>query len=122
MRPPARVAVTGAARGIGQAIARALAADGYPLLLGDLDASVHELATELGAISGLLDVTDEASYRAWLALVPQVDVLVNNAGIIGAYEPLAAIDLDVWQRTIDVNLSGVFYGMRAVIPRRVSAS
>jgi len=65
------------------------------LLLGDLDASVVDLAASLGGVGGVLDVTDQASYEAWLALVPSVDVLVNNAGVmwVGAFdaEPLREI-------------------------------
>ncbi|MCU1595818.1 MAG: putative dehydrogenase [Frankiales bacterium] len=76
------VGVTGAARGIGAAIARSLRSAGYDVLLGDLDASVVELAEELGGTGGLLDVTDTQSFERWLALVPKVDVLVNNAGIM----------------------------------------
>ncbi|MGZ6826782.1 MAG: SDR family NAD(P)-dependent oxidoreductase, partial [Mycobacteriales bacterium] len=76
------VAVTGAARGIGEAVARALAAKGYSLLLGDLDESVVDLAASLGGVGAVLDVTDQASYDGWLALVPRVDVLVNNAGVM----------------------------------------
>lgn len=109
------VAVTGAARGIGAAIARALAAAGYDLLLGDLDEAVVSLARELGGIGAVLDVTDQASYEAWLALVPSVDVLVNNAGVmwVGPYadEPATAVE-----RQFAVNVHGVVRGTRLVLP------
>ncbi len=109
------VAVTGAARGIGAAVARALAHAGYDLLLGDLDASVEALATELGGIGGVLDVTDQASYEAWLALVPQVDVLVNNAGImwVGRCD---AEPVGVAERQMAVNFHGAVRGTRLVLP------
>ncbi|MGB8649296.1 MAG: SDR family NAD(P)-dependent oxidoreductase [Mycobacteriales bacterium] len=108
------VAITGAARGIGAAIARELAGRGHTVLLGDLQAPT-ELAASLGGVAGPLDVTDEASYVAWLALVPQVDVLVNNAGVmwVGAFdaEPEA-----VARRQFDVNFHGVVRGTRLVLP------
>lgn len=66
---------------------------------------------------------DTADANAWPAVVDKIvsehdriDILVNNAGVIGAYDPVHSIDLGVWDRTVAVNLSGVFYGMRAVIP------
>ena len=106
------VAITGAARGIGAAIARELAGS-YDLLLGDLD-GCDDLAAELGATAGTLDVTDQASYESWLALVPHVDVLVNNAGImwVGAYdaEPEAVV-----RKQFDVNVFGVMRGTRLAI-------
>jgi NADP-dependent 3-hydroxy acid dehydrogenase YdfG len=109
------VAVTGAARGIGEAIARQLAAAGYSLLLGDLDDSVVDLAASLGGVGGVLDVTSEASFAAWLALAPKVDVLVNNAGVmwVGPYdqEPASAV-----QRQFDVNFHGAVRGTRLVLP------
>ena len=109
------VAVTGAARGIGEAIARELVRRGHSVLLGDLDDSVISLASSLGGIGGVLDVTDEASYQAWLALVPQVDVLVNNAGVmwVGPFdeEPAAAAD-----KQFAVNFFGVVRGTRLVLP------
>jgi short-subunit dehydrogenase len=108
------VAVTGAARGIGEAIARELSSRGYHLLLGDLDVSVVDLAAELGGVGGLLDVTDQTSYEAWLARVPKVDVLVNNAGIlwVGSFadEPEA-----VARKQFDVNFHGVVRGTRLAL-------
>ena len=115
--PRRTVAITGAARGIGAATAAELVRRGYRVLLGDLDAAeVAAVATSLGdaATSGPLDVTDTASYEAWLALA-EVDVLVNNAGVmwVGPYdeEPEAA-----GRRMMDVNFFGVVRGTRLVLP------
>jgi NADP-dependent 3-hydroxy acid dehydrogenase YdfG len=109
------VAVTGAARGIGEAIARELASRGHTLLLGDLDESVVELAASLGGVGGVLDVTSASSFVSWLELVPQIDVLVNNAGVmwVGAFadEPLSASE-----RMFDVNFHGAVRGTRLVLP------
>lgn len=112
---PLVVAVTGAARGIGEAIARELASRGYSLLLGDLDPSVVDLAATLGGVGGVLDVTSDSSYQAWLALVPRVDVLVNNAGVMWV-GPFDEEPLSVASRQLDVNFFGVVRGTRLVLP------
>lgn len=111
------VAVTGAARGIGAAIAQEVVRRGGKVLLGDLDAAaVAGIAERLGpaALAGPLDVTDDASYASWLELAP-VDVLVSNAGVmwVGAYdeEPAGA-----GRRMMDVNFWGVVRGSRLVLP------
>ncbi|MCW2708733.1 MAG: dehydrogenase [Frankiales bacterium] len=108
------IAITGAARGIGAAIARELAAGGHQLLLGDLDGSVVDLATSLGGVGGVLDVTSQSSYEAWLELVDRVDVLVNNAGVmwVGPFEqePEAAALMQ-----FDVNFHGVVRGTRLAL-------
>ena len=111
------VAITGAARGIGAAVAAEVVRRGGRVLLGDLDAeAVAAVAARLGpaAVSGRLDVTDDASYAQWLELA-QVDVLVSNAGVmwVGAYdeEPEAA-----GHRMMDVNFWGVVRGTRLVLP------
>ena len=113
---PLVVAVTGAARGIGEAIAHELARRGYSLLLGDLDPSVVELATALGGVGGVLDVADDSSYRGWLGLVSRVDVLVNNAGVmwVGPFDEEPAA---VAERQLAVNFGGVVRGTRLVLPQ-----
>lgn len=113
------IAVTGAARGIGAAVARELSRRGHDLLLGDLDAdAVRALADSLGpgAVAGPLDVTDDASYASWLALVPRVDVLVSNAGVmwVGPFEDEPE---SVARRQYDVNVLGVVRGTKLVLPQ-----
>ena len=108
------VAITGAARGIGAAIARELAGQGHRVLLGDRDPSVVDVAAALGGTGAVLDVTSQASYEEWLGLVDRVDVLVNNAGVmwVGAYdeEPEAAARLQ-----FEVNVHGVIRGTRLAV-------
>lgn len=114
--------VTGGARGMGAEHVRGLAAAGCTVVAADvLDADGEALAAELGGAVHYrhLDVT---SSEQWAALVADVDgtlgpigVLVNNAGIVtwGTIETMSPAD---WQRTIDINLSGVWLGMHHVVP------
>ena len=119
-----RVAVvTGAARGIGLAIAEALAEAGAAVVLTDmnptaLDAAVAGLAAKGHQVEGmLLDVTDPAAVQQVQAAIVgkhrKVDVLVNNAGIAISNHPAEAMADAVWNKVIDVNLNGVFWCCRA---------
>ena len=113
--------VTGGARGLGAAYARALHAAGARVVIADLlDAEGQALAAELGDARFVhLDVTDEASWaaavEATLEAFGSIDVLVNNAGIANA-APIEHLTLDKWNAVIAVNLTGVFLGCRAVVP------
>ncbi|HEX6390693.1 MAG TPA: SDR family NAD(P)-dependent oxidoreductase, partial [Solirubrobacteraceae bacterium] len=79
------VAITGGARGIGRATAAAFAARGARVCIGDLDGDVAAVAAaEIGAQAFALDVTDRASFAAFVDGCGPVDVLVNNAGIMPA--------------------------------------
>ena len=113
--------ISGAARGLGQAQARLFEAEGAKVMIGDLrDAEGEAVAKEIGAgaIYQHLDVTSEQDWAAAVAVATgtfgRLDVLVNNAGIAEA-APLAEMTLESWRRVIDVNQTGVFLGMRAVI-------
>lgn len=115
--------VTGAASGIGAAIAAELAASGATVIVADLDQGKADAAAKAcgnGAIGATVDVADESSVAALMALAVQktgrLDYLVNNAGIGGALAPTGEYPSDSWRQVIDVNLSGVFYGMRYAIP------
>ena len=114
--------VTGGARGMGEAHARALAAEGARVVVGDLlEAEGAAVADELGdgARFAVLDVTDEGSWQAAVALAEEafgpISVLVNNAGVL-AIEPIAELAIEEWRRVIDTNLTGAFLGMKTVHP------
>jgi 2-hydroxycyclohexanecarboxyl-CoA dehydrogenase len=122
--------VTGGARGIGRAIALALAADGRAVAVADLlsdgASTTAEEAAALGvpAIGVTLDVTDPASVaaaveRARSELGP-VGVLVNNAGW-DELRPFLETDEEFWQRVVDINFMGVLRMTKAVLPAMVEA-
>lgn len=113
--------VTGGACGIGAEISRRLMDEGSALHIGDIDdVKGPALADGIGAAYHHLDVTDEASWAktvaAVLAVRGRIDVLVNNAGIALSFSPLHERRPDEWLRVMAVNATGVFLGMRAVIP------
>ena len=118
--------VTGAGAGIGAACARRLAAAGARVVLADRDtAAAKEVAAEIDAAGGEtlvvpVDVADpssvESAVRATVDSCGRLDLAVNNAGIAPERCRLEDTSLDDWRRVIDVNLSGVFYSMRAEIP------
>ncbi|MHC0052285.1 SDR family oxidoreductase [Actibacterium sp. D379-3] len=118
-----RVLITGASRGIGAAAARAFAASGARVALLARDgAAVQELATDIGAGALALpcDVARFAAVETAVNVAVRafggLDVLINNAGVIDPIGGLDNIDPEAWGRAIDINLKGVFHGMRAVLP------
>jgi 3-oxoacyl-[acyl-carrier protein] reductase len=111
--------VTGAARGIGAAIATRLAAEGARLLLADREEAVAETAARLGGAKLVIDVAapgaGEAVARAALDAFGRIDILVNNAGI-GGSRALAESDDALIARFLDVNLAAVLRVTRDVMP------
>lgn len=112
--------VTGAASGIGAAISTAFAGKGVRLALCDLDAAgAQDMAARLGGDARAFgcDVTDTASVDSSVAAVTdafgRIDILVNSAGIV-ELAPAEDIATEVWQRTLDVNLTGSFLMAQAV--------
>ncbi len=118
------VAITGAARGIGLATARACAARGMKVAIGDLDLGEAERAAGSvpGAIALALDVTDRDSFEAFVDAAEErlgpLDVLVNNAGIM-QIGPFLEEDEATAIRQVDINVHGVLHGMKLVLPRFV---
>ena len=124
------VLITGAGRGIGEAIASAFACEGAVVMVTDIDeSSAQAAAGRIGALSRRLDVRDEASWQDAIAAVVKscggLDILVNNAGITGfeagsvAHDPEHA-ELANWRAVHETNLDGVFlgckHGIRAMRP------
>lgn len=123
--------VTGAGSGIGAAIARLLAANGARVLVADIEErSAAAVAAELRAAGGgaahcHVDVANPDSVKAMVdfavAAFGELKLAVNNAGISGPLAPTADFGVDDWRRIIDVNLSGVFYGLKYEIPAILAA-
>jgi NAD(P)-dependent dehydrogenase (short-subunit alcohol dehydrogenase family) len=109
--------VTGAASGIGKACAERFAADGAHVIIADIDEhNGHSLAASLHGRFIKTDVTKPESVETLIAHTVsefgRVDILMNNAGMDGEQKPTADCSLENWQRVIDLNLNGVFYGMK----------
>jgi NAD(P)-dependent dehydrogenase (short-subunit alcohol dehydrogenase family) len=114
--------VTGAAQGIGRAIARGLAAEGARIVVAD----VREAETAAGefpdGVGLAVDVSDEDDVARMAAEVAErcggIDILVNNAGLYAslAMRPFAEIPVDEWRRVMDVNVLSMFLTCRAVVP------
>lgn len=115
--------ISGGARGMGASHARLLVEEGAKVVIGDiLDEEGTALAAELGEDSARyvhLDVTDYAEWEAAVAVATEafgrLDVVVNNAGIAN-FGPIEEYTIEAWQTIIDINLTGVFYGIKAAIP------
>ncbi len=119
--------VTGAATGIGEAIARRLAAAGARVAVTDLDlAGATGVADSLGGGSFAIecDVSKrdsvERAVESVLARTGQIDILVNNAGIAGRAAPIWEQTEEDWNRTIAINLTAVFHFCRFVAPHMLS--
>ncbi|MFC2968402.1 SDR family oxidoreductase [Acidimangrovimonas pyrenivorans] len=117
------VAITGASRGIGAAAARVFAEAGAKVgLIARSGEAIGALAAEIGPAAMALpcDIADAGALAGTIARLEAafgpVDVLINNAGVIEPIAPLAKADPEAWGKAIDINLKGVFHGMRAVMP------
>lgn len=114
--------ITGGASGLGKAAAARIVAEGGKVALWDLNAdALKAAAEEVGASHVVaLDVADadavaaaaEQSHQA----LGRIDVLIASAGITGATVPVQDFPLDSWRRVVDINLNGVFYCCRAIVP------
>jgi len=112
-------AITGAASGFGESAARLFISEGCKVVLGDIQAKEGaQLAEELGAnalfvgcnVTSEQDISDMVD--AAVSEYGQLDIMYNNAGIIGAVGPIDTTPSDEWKATLDILLNGVFYGIK----------
>ena len=123
------VLITGASRGIGMAAARAFAAAGAKVsLVARSRNEIADLAGELGAEQALAIPCDVSRYWEMAAAVDAtvqefggLDVLVANAGVIEPIAPVAASDPEDWAKLVEINLTGVYHGVRAALPVMLEA-
>ncbi len=123
--------VTGAASGIGRAVAETYAREGASVLVSDVDepggAETVDLIRSAGgdAVFEVADVSDPAAGERLVARAVErfgaLHLACNNAGIGGAQAPTAEYPVEDWRRILEINLSGAFYGMRAQIPAMLEA-
>lgn len=119
--------VTGGARGIGLGIAQRLAHEGCRVVVWDRDVTAFDVQAAHFSPVHLqpVDVSDPASVQAaydqTLSVVGEIHILVNNAGINGPVLPVADYPLEAWSRVLAVNLNGVFYCTKVVLPHMKAA-
>ena len=115
--------VTGGGRGIGAGIARALAEDGWAVVVGARSRDqIEEVAREIGGRAVELDVSDRESVERAVAEAGEIDLLVANAGIGGQGQATWEADPKDWWRVFEVNVLGVHLACRAVIPGMLKRS
>jgi len=114
--------VTGGASGLGKDVARRIVAEGGSVVLWDLDATklavakgevgaAHVVALDVSDVDAVVAAADESA-----AVLGKVDILICSAGITGATAPVHEYPLDSWKRVVDINLNGLFYCCRTVVP------
>lgn len=125
--PPKVALITGSTSGIGLGIAHALATEGYNIVLNgfgdpaEIEKTRSDIETRFGVKSIFIgaDVTDYESVAKMIAdaenKMGSVDIIVNNAGV-QFVSPVDEFPLDQWLKIININLTGVFYGIRAALP------
>src|SRR5690606_15755513 len=123
--------VTGGGSGIGEAIVRELAGLGVRVIVTDISGeSAQRVVDECVAAGGqaapfvansALPEDNEKAVAFAFETFGQLNYAVNNAGIAGKTAPAGEVDLDDWDRVIDINLNGVLYGMRHQIPAMLKA-
>ena len=107
-----RAVVTGGASGIGEAVAKRIAAEGGKVAVWDLNGGIKVDISNFESVEMALAET--------IRQIGGVDILVNSAGITGPTVPLLEFPIDGWKQVIDINLNGTFYCNRAVAPLMVA--
>ncbi|WP_299283881.1 SDR family oxidoreductase [uncultured Tateyamaria sp.] len=115
------VVITGASKGIGAATARVLAKQGAQVVLAarSVDA-LNALADETNGRAFSCDVSDFEQVRALIDFAGPVDALINNAGLIDPIARIADSSPAAWGRVMDVNIKGVYHGLRAALPDMIA--
>lgn len=117
-----RAIITGGASGIGLAVARQLVSEGGTVALWDISADRLESARAASGASfaRCVDVTDPAAVSAaasqTVSALGGIDILVTCAGILGSVLPIDELSVEEWRRVLSINLDGVFYCCRALVP------
>lgn len=113
--------ITGGASGLGYAVAERILAEGGTVSIWDMGAGLDAARERLGGVHGVqLDVSDaaavEAAAQASAEALGKVDILVCSAGITGPTVPVHQFPVDGWLKVVNVNLNGLFYCNRAIVP------
>ena len=108
--------ITGANRSLGLETARRLIEAGHTVYAGMRDPHTGDAARSLGARVLQLDVTDSRSVAAAIAELPELDVLINNAGVLGSSQNLDDLDADAMTSVLDTNVTGIVRVSQAALP------
>ncbi|MEN2746514.1 SDR family NAD(P)-dependent oxidoreductase [Sphingomonas sp. T9W2] len=112
--------ITGGASGLGLAVAERIVAEGGRVSVWDMNPALKENCERAGLHGVRLDVSDAAAVAAAaedsMAALGKVDILICSAGITGATVPVHEFPIDSWLQVVNVNLNGLFYCNRAVVP------
>ena len=114
--------ITGGASGLGLETAKRITAEGGRVALWDVNPDGLEEARQMlgTAVTQMVDVSDHAMVAAAAAqsrkALGRIDILVASAGITGATTPVVGFPIDSWKRVMDVNLTGLFYCCREIVP------
>ena len=112
--------VTGGAQGFGLAIAKRFLVSGAQVVIWDIDEKILLSVEEKNITKSIVDVTNfqkiEEATKETLSLFGRIDILVNNAGIAGPSYTTWEYPIEEWQKIIDIDLSGVFYCCKSIVP------
>jgi NAD(P)-dependent dehydrogenase (short-subunit alcohol dehydrogenase family) len=118
--------ITGGASGLGKAVAARIVAEGGVVILWDVNAELLEVAAQETGAKGVVtvDVSNANEVAQAVAtsikLLGKIDILINAAGITGATQPVWEFPVDSWLRVMDINLNGLFYCCRSVVPHMLT--